>query len=76
VMAEGKISGGTKFLPYSFGHDTGICPFIDDTLMDGDVPYFDGYLNSDGGGKTRFAAIKVESDKSSICRVDCSHGGN
>jgi hypothetical protein len=42
--------------------------------MDGDVPYFYWYLNSDGGGKTRFAAIKVKSDESSIGRVDCPQG--
>jgi hypothetical protein len=43
--------------------------------MDGDVPYFDWYLNSNDGGKTRFAAIKVKSDESSIGRVNCPQGG-
>jgi hypothetical protein len=38
--------------------------------MDGDVPYFDWYLNSNYGGKTRFAAIKVKGDESSIGRVN------
>jgi hypothetical protein len=42
--------------------------------MDGDVPYFDWYLNGNCGGKAWFAAIKVEGDKSSIGRFDCPHG--
>jgi hypothetical protein len=65
-----------KFLPYYFGHDACRCSFIDDTLMDGDVPYFYWYLNSDQGGKMRFTPIKVKGDESSISRVDCSQGGN
>ena len=62
-------------MPYGFGHDAGGCPFIDDASMDCDVPYFDGYLNSDCGEKMWFEVIKVESDKSSICGVDYPHGG-
>jgi hypothetical protein len=42
--------------------------------MDDDVPYFYWYLNSNCGGKTRFAAIKVKGDESSIGRVDCPQG--
>jgi hypothetical protein len=62
-------------VPYGFGHDTRRCPFIDDTPMDGNVPYLDWYLNSNCGGKTWFPVIKVEGNESSICRVDCPHSG-
>jgi hypothetical protein len=43
--------------------------------MDGDILYFDWYLNSNCGGKTRFAAIEVKGDESSIGRVDCAQSG-
>jgi hypothetical protein len=43
--------------------------------MDGDVPYFDWYLNSNCGRKARFAIIKVKGDESSIDRVDFPQGG-
>jgi hypothetical protein len=39
--------------------------------MDSDIPYFDGDLNSDCCGKTWFAVIQVESNESSISRIDC-----
>ena len=53
-------------------HDACGCPFIDDTSMDSDVLYLDWYLNSNGGGKTRCANVKVKGDESSIGRVDCA----
>jgi hypothetical protein len=43
--------------------------------MDGDVPYFYWYLNSNYGWKARFATIKVKGDESSISRVDYPQGG-
>jgi hypothetical protein len=43
--------------------------------MDGDVPDLNWYLNSNCGGKARFAIIKVKGDDSSIGRVDCPQGG-
>jgi hypothetical protein len=42
--------------------------------MDGDVPDFDWYLNSNCSGKARFAIIKVKGDKSSIGWVYCPQG--
>jgi hypothetical protein len=42
--------------------------------MDGDVPYFYWYLNSNDGGKMQFAAIQVEGDESSIDGVDYPQG--
>jgi hypothetical protein len=65
---------GTELPPYYFGHDAGRCTFIDDTSMDDDVSYFYWYLNSDQGEKTRFTAIKVKGDESSISRVDYPQG--
>jgi hypothetical protein len=43
--------------------------------MDGNVPYFDWYLNSNCGRKARLAIIKVKGDQSSIGGVDCPQGG-
>jgi hypothetical protein len=36
--------GGSKFLPYSFGHDAFGGTFINDTVMNCDVPNFNWYL--------------------------------
>jgi hypothetical protein len=67
--------GGTKILPYHFGHNACRCTFIDDTLMYYDVLYFYWYLKSDQGRKARFFAVKIKGNESGICGVNYPQGG-
>jgi hypothetical protein len=53
-----------KFLPDGFGHDACGCTFINNAVVNCDVPYFNWYLESDQSGETRFPTIEIKGDES------------